>query len=48
MFFGFEIIAFVFASKKAFMALIFFESYQKISQKHYRVNLSSFSDSLTC
>ena len=48
MFFGFEIIAFVFASKKAFMALIFFKSYQKISQKHCREDLSNVSDTLTC
>ena len=35
-------------SKKAFMALIFFESFQKISLKHCRADLSSVSEPLTC
>ena len=34
-------------SKKAFMELIFLESYQKISQKHCRADLNSVSDPLT-
>ena len=35
-------------SKKAFMGLIFFESDQKITQKHCFADLSSVSDPLTC
>ena len=35
-------------SKKAFMGLIFFESYQKISQKQCRADLSSVLDTSTC
>ena len=37
-----------YTSKKRFMGLILIESYQKITQKHCRADLSSVWDTLTC